>query len=402
MEAFLKKQNGVIRIGIMTVAVYMTTSLLSNYRALFFTDAGLTTGQIGIINAVTPVTTLIFQNMWGHFADRTSRRLTLVISLTAAGLLAPLYLVSNAFGWLMAVCLVSNLFMMALETMVDAVGIDYCTRNRRRYGPLRMCGTIGFALTPWIIGTAFNDSLRLLFPVFSGMCVLSLLTLTVIPKEEKQHSEPKEGKHATDRSVLKDPVVLFILCCMFSLNIGTNVLGYFPILEKSLGMSTFLIGVIGSIGTFTEIPMLLLIDRFVKRFSYEKMILFGIGCSVFRLLLVFTGARVSVLQMPFFVLQMLMQSCTFINCYYCCAGMIHARFPEGRKASAQTVLALVQRGLAAIVGSLIGGFVSDWLGIPVMMASVACLQCLLLAGLVFFYRYLRIRKLTTSEWMTES
>ena len=58
-------------------------------------------------------------------------------------------------------------------------------------------------------------------------------------------------------------------------------------------------------------------------------------------------------------LAQLLQSVSYMTNYYCSANLIHERFPEELKSTAQTLLAMVTAGFSRIFGSIVGGYLSE-------------------------------------------
>ena len=65
----------------------------------------------------------------------------------------------------------------------------------------------------------------------------------------------------------------------------------------------------------------------------------------------------------FLILAQAMQGITYMIVHFCCATYIASHAKEGKASQGQSVLYIVQTGIASILGNILGGKIIDHIGI---------------------------------------
>lgn len=136
---------------------------------------------------------------------------------------------------------------------------------------------------------------------------------------------------------------------------------YFPIYFRKIGGSNELLGLAYFISAMSEIPFLLYADKILKRIGTRWALIGASGVAALRWLII-SFIPNAYLVLPFQLLHGLI----FIVLYYSMATYINQEVPKELKASGQTVNNLIGMGISRIVGSLLGGFLSDLYGIKMV------------------------------------
>ena len=92
---FLHRHRGILLVGLVFALIYMGNGSYSPYIQLYYKEAGLSTSQIGLITAIGPFASLVFQTAWGRLADRTNRKFVLLLTLVLTAACALLYLLGG-------------------------------------------------------------------------------------------------------------------------------------------------------------------------------------------------------------------------------------------------------------------------------------------------------------------
>ena len=170
---------------------------------------------------------------------------------------------------------------------------------------------------------------------------------------------------------MKDPLWLLFLFSAFTCGFafaGTNTY-LFPYL-KGLGAPESMMGLALTIGTFAEVPVLLFINRFVKRIDSFSMLVLSMFLTGIRLLLfglVGTPALALVVQ--------LLNGVNYPLTWVAGVSFADQNAPEGFRATAQGLFSTVGIGLGSSVGAFIGGLILESLGARALY--------LIFAGVVF-------------------
>lgn len=146
-----------LRASLFHFTVFGTTGAASAYLAIWLSGKGISSGQIGIINAVPVLLTLLGSVLIGRLADKASDWRVVIIALALIAGAAPFgfFFVNEFWGLLLVITLV--MFpVAALVPVVDAATLRMTERRGTDFGFVRAWGTVGYmaasALTGVLIG----------------------------------------------------------------------------------------------------------------------------------------------------------------------------------------------------------------------------------------------------------
>lgn len=356
-----RRHRRLILVGTVFALIYMGNGSYSPYLQLYYKEAGLSTSQIGVITAIGPFASLIFQTAWGRLADRTNRKFVLMLTLVTSALCALLYLLGTSYLYILTVAVLFVLFNMSVLPMSDALALEFCTANRYRFSPIRMCGTVGYALMPILLGTLLASDLRRIFWAFFTFSMAAAVATLFFPAQAQRRAATPEAprKKVSLRPLLRDPLVIFLLIANFVISVGICAYTYLPLYASELGYDNNICGLLNAFAAVSEIPSLLLIDAVLKKVKGQHIIVASSFFCALRLFLTYIGGFCGAGALAVLTLAQLLQSVSYITNYYCSAQLIHERFPDELKSTAQTLLAMVTAGFSRIFGSLVGGYLSE-------------------------------------------
>lgn len=361
---FLHRHRGILLVGLVFALIYMGNGSYSPYIQLYYKEAGLSTSQIGLITAIGPFASLVFQTAWGRLADRTNRKFVLLLTLVLSAACALLYLLGASFGYILFVAVLYVLFNMSVLPMADAMALEFCTKNRYRFSPIRLCGTVGYALIPILLGTLFSLDLRRIFYAYVIFTCAAAAATLFFPRSDEQRMRAAqknagERKPLSLRPLLRDPMVLFLLIANFVISVGICAYTYLPLYASELGYDNNACGLLNAFSALSEIPTLLLIDRVMKKIRGTTIIVASAFFCALRLFLTYVSGFFGAGAFAMLTFAQLLQSVSYMTNYYCSANLIHERFPPELKSTAQTLLAMITAGFSRIFGSLVGGYLSE-------------------------------------------
>ena len=249
-------------------------------------DLSLLALGAGVVNCVMPF-------VWGALADRVIavNRLICLLHLSAA---FSLLLFSRGAGLVM----LTGLFALytAQQQPTNSLSNALCYHNLedppKQFGPLRLWGSVGWALPSvpiafWLLEGG-ERSLHFIIYLTFGLHLALALLFPLLP-----HTPPA-GRREGAGSFLEDLKVLFrspgfarLLLVTFLVQAGFAIMFYLsPLaLGRSLVENDIRLGWLGPIqtcGVLLEIPLFLLLPRFLRRFGYRKVLGLGIAASVIR------------------------------------------------------------------------------------------------------------------------
>ncbi len=374
---------------------FMVASVFTPYFSAYYQNLGFSMVQIGTLTAIGSVCAVLVQPLWSSLADRLGNRL-LVLRIVVAGSLATILLLvlpRSFFPLFLTVTLFQS-FFTAIIPVQDAISLTYCNQRRKSYAGVRIGGPIGYALlvvfTGKLAGSTVEDMHRTFLVGAAGFLVLLILT-RFMPRNDSGVVNRSLGSIGT---LLRNRRLVLFLMYMFAYQLGlTFLFSFIALYIRGLGLSNSYIGYSMCIAASTEIPVLLVIDRVLKRVSPARLLLFS--GLVLAVRLVLTAQADSFAGIA---LAQLFHGMCFMTAFYSGMQFINREVPAELKASGVGLLTLIQAGFAAILSSIGGGFLADLFSIRTVLRLDAGFMLLLtLAGTAAYLLRHRIPGLDPSR-----
>ncbi len=360
-------------------------AIFTPYISAYYVQQGMNESQIGVLSAVIPLASLLIQPIWAYISDKTGKRKGMLLFLKADGFK----------GFLAAVFLYAA-FYSALLPLSDALVLKEAERKETDFAMIRMSGTLCYALAVFVTGYYLKSKFQLMF-VLDSVCYVIFFLCCMTLKDgqtERAASEetgvPKAGhmsdqnKEKTRKKLFQSKQIVVIFICAFAMQLGiyyhSTFLGVY-LLE--LKYSQTMIGLMSCIAALSEVPVLLAINKLYRKYSAELLLLITVLLCAARLLLVSTGSIALMLAAQF------LQGPSFMICYFTCVMYINEQVRRDRISQGQSMLALVQNGLGAICGTLLGGYITQELGIQKGFCVMAGTILFIAAGAVLIGRWIR-------------
>ena len=167
--------------------------LVSPYASLFFLDRGFNVIEIAVLMSMLQITRIVGPFSWGWLSDYLSNRVGIIrfCACLAALVFVCIFFLNSYlafFVWMFVLhTILSSLMPLGESATVHALFKD--NSFDKRYGRLRLWGSIGFIAMVLVAGELFQRKGIELYPIV-GMIVLSLLALITFllhePKMERR------------------------------------------------------------------------------------------------------------------------------------------------------------------------------------------------------------------------
>jgi len=350
----------------------MGGTVIATYASLYYRQIGLADDQIGIIMAAGAAVMLVSQPFWGTISDQArSKNFVLLIAIVVSSLLIWLYPLFGAnFPAVLLITIALQFFSHAISPLSDTITLELAKQEGFKFSTVRLIGSLGFALMAAISGQILVAGIFLLFPLFSGLRLLSIGALVMIPKV------PGHGHNQTENPgffyLFRDRKLSVIYLYAFLLSITWAFFNsFYPVYATQVGIDTGLIGLGVTVGSSSQFPFMLLFDRLYRRFGIVNiMIVSGLFYALRWFLFAIGLSPVTVLPL------MLMHGLNYIVLYLCLTEYVATHVAPALKTRGQMMNSLVLFGFSAIIGNLAGGFLSKQLGLSTVFLGSAML-CLL-------------------------
>ncbi len=366
--------------------VYFISTGMSTFIPKYYGEIGMTNGQIGLLTSIPTLVALAITPLLGTLTDRIPKKRYL-LSLLMLALAGACFLVpySTGFVALLAIMSVYTVVGNNVLPVMSTISIEYTSQIGKSYGPIRLMGTVGYQIGALLIGVILSTSLKSLYPMM-GVSVLIACATTFLLPDVKGHQHKKEKVPLTKLFADKHLRMMYIM--IFFATISTQFYQAFYTKHLGdLGMNNQVTSIITLLAVILELPFLYFGDRLYKKTNIWNWLLIGMLFNGVRWLgLAFSKtAAVNILfQLP---------GVTVLACFeFFPALYLNKRVSPELAGGAQSMLSLVSFGAAKVVGSLIGGQICQYTGIPALFAFFGVWM---LVGIAIFW--LPTRKLARSE-----
>lgn len=376
----MSDRKAILKLLAVNTTVWSVMALYSPFMGAFYTGQGITNAQIGILSAVGPLAALFIQPIWAILSDRAGKRRNILILVTALSSMAILtYRIHPGFWNFLISTILLTSFSTAIIPLCDAIVTNLTKKHRINFAFIRIGGTVGYAITVFIAGNLVKEHINRIF-LFGCMGFLVLIFfLLLLPGEQVPGREKKKIRKA--EKIFQTDQIRFVLLFAFLLQLGLTFCGtYYGVYVTKLGYGASILGMSSSISALSEVPVLLLINRLMKKFGPLNLLAFSVAMVSLRLILAASGI------LPLMLMSQLLQSVTYMTCYYSCVMFISENVVEGKLSQGQSILAMVQTGLGSTLGSLLGGTMTEHLGIRPSFLIVAAV-----IGVISVFNFLWLR-----------
>ena len=349
---------------LMNFLYYMIVAAFMPYLPAYYRSLGFSLLQIGVLAAIGSICAILIQPIWSSLSDRMGNRL-LVLRIVIAGSLVTVLMFSLPrafFGWFLVVILFQS-FFTSIMPVQDAISLTYCNQGGRSYAGIRMGGTVGYALlvmgsTGYLASTGTGMG-RLVALAAVGFLAMMALT-RFMPRDD---SGAVRGRLTSLGTLLRNRRLVAFLMFAFAYYLGLAfIFSFVSVHIRNMGLSNQYIGYAMFIAAVSEIPVLVLIDRVLRRMSPARIMLASGLVLAVRLMLMAQATDFAGIALA----QCLHGLC-YMTVFYSGMQFINREVPAELKASGVGLLALIQSGLASILSSVAGGWLADRMSIPRVM-----------------------------------
>lgn len=375
----------------LSASYFAHVGFFNPYLPLWLKDQGYGVLAISAFLSLQAATRLFAPYAWGTLADRTGQRVKLMRYGASAALVVAAALWFPLGGAALFVVLLlmfthtSGVMPMNEAALAQLVSADG-TFNVRRYGRVRLCGSLGFLFTVVLAGTWFERFGMQHFPAWAFLTLGAVVASTwALP------DTPEATHHATTRPpdvwpLLRLPEVRWLFVSVFFHVLShTFIYVFFSLYLDGLGYSKTAIGLLWAVSVVIEIGWFFTQGRWLPLLSLNAWLLLAAGVMVLRMGLTAGLAG----WWPVLVLAQALHAVTFAAHHTACIALVSHHFAGGLRGRGQALYTVIGYGLTGVCGGLVGGAVSEVFG----MASVFWLAaCCAGAALASAWRLQRIRR----------
>lgn len=358
----------------LSAAYFGHIGFFNPYLPLWLKSQGYELWVIGLLSALPSLTRVIGPYAWGWLSDHTGERVRL---LRYAALVA--LLVASTLMWHPGTVLLSfALFGMFLHTsammpmseaaLAHLVSVEGAF-DARRYGRVRLWGSMGFLITVFAAGAWFEARGLDDFPGWT-LVSLALVVLSTWALPDLRESAHREESRLPLAPVLRQPAVRwFLASAFFHVLAHMGLYIYFSLLLDAMGYSKAVIGLMWAASVVAEIIWFYTQGRWLPLLSLRGWLLACAWVAAARMAMTAGGVQ----WWPLLLLAQLMHACTFATHHTVCITWLSRHFPGRLRGRGQALYSVLAYGVPGVLGGTLGGWVSSHWGLTgVFWACAAC------------------------------
>lgn len=370
----------------LSATYYAHVGVLGTYLPLWLKSIGFSVLSIGWLTSLQAVTRVFAPYLWGLLSDRSGDRVKWLRWCASVALLWSAGLLATRGEWgvpaLLFLLFSHTSGMMSMNEAAMAHLVSEGGRfDPRRYGRMRLFGSLGFMVAVFLAGIWFQDQGLAGFPVwvFVTLVGVTLATWSLPPASPEPLAQPQgvalPVAAASVLSVLRQRQVQWFLGSLFFhilAHMGLYV--FFSLYLDTLGYSKTWIGILWAVGVVVEIVWFFTQGRWLHRLSLTAWLMLASALTCLRM-----GLTAAVgTSLGWMLLLQCLHCITFAAHHTACVALISHYFPGPLRGRGQAIYTLVGYGLSGVLGGVLGGLLVTAFG----LSSVywACSAVALLGG----------------------
>ena len=329
--------------------------LVSPYASLFFLDRGFTVIEIAVLMSMLQITRIVGPFSWGWLSDYLSNRIGIIrfCACLAALVFTSIYFLHSYisfFIWMFVLhTILSSLMPLGESATVHALFKD--NSFDKRYGRLRLWGSIGFIAMVLFAGELFQRKGIELYPLVGTFILFALAMVTFLLYEPKiERRKLVKGELLT---VLLNPDVRWFLLSGFFMQFAHAAFYvFYSLYLANLSYDKLQIGLFWALGVTAEVVFFYFQSKVLSRLDPEIVLQASFGIGVIRFALMAFFPFTSVL-----IFAQIMHAGTFAANHSAATKLLQRWFTGPLQARGQALMATVSYGFGGTLGGLFAGWI---------------------------------------------
>ncbi|HOK41022.1 MAG TPA: MFS transporter [bacterium] len=342
---------------------YWSIGTYNAFIYLYFKNIGFNSQQIGLIAGVIPFIAIISQFFWGLIADKINKKNLLIFLLNfIVALFTLFYLLTTNFNLILFITIIFFFFNSAIGPLTDSATLSFLEVDSHSFGKYRLWGSLSFCFATYITGILSEKfNLSVIFYEYSlAIFILAFLSLKIKIKKIITSIDFHFEEYSINLSSLLSQItellftkklILFWLGNLFLfITINANFVRY-SLLWSDLGGNNSLMGLSWTIGAIFEIPLFFISYKFLNYKNSIFILAFSAFIASIRWFIFYSASS-------YWTLLFFQPLHSVIFALSTAAGIYYINYiaSEKIKYSAQSLLNIINYGIAAIIGNMLAGF----------------------------------------------
>jgi PPP family 3-phenylpropionic acid transporter len=365
------RRRHLIPFAALSASYFAHVGFFNPYLPLWLKDMGLDIFTISLLISVQAATRLFAPYAWGALSDHTGERVKLLRLGATVALLASLGLWFDfGLGWLAAVLLVVFTHTSAMMSMSEAAMAHLVSNGGafdvRRYGRVRLWGSMGFLVTVLLAGAWFERFGMAHFPAWTVLTLAAVVLSTWLLPDQKEEAHAATSVKGSIWPVVRQRQVQWLFASMFFHVLShMGIYVFFSLYLDSLGYSKSMIGLLWALSVVVEIVWFFSQSRWLPLLSLTGWLVLCAGVTALRMGLTATSATV----LPVLLLAQALHAITFAAHHSVAIALLSHHFPGRLRGRGQALYTVIGYGLPGVLGALAGGALSARYGLGAVFVA---------------------------------
>ncbi len=377
--------------------VYSIFAIVNPYLQVLLRNSGYSYEAVGVLLGIFEVSGIVGPLVVGRIVDKTGRLKDTVLIATAASALGLILLVRSGPIWLTVLALIiTAFFLRSLLPLVDTVATNRFNGDAQRYSRIRAFGTLGFvvfSLAYSALGKpVLTDNYSIIMYALLG-CLFFFLPvlswkegkmLVTGKKDIKAKIRPKRIPFSANPWFDSAFVIGLIIIAFNRLSMSAITSFFSLYLVEELHINS--ISLMNAIAAGSEIILMLLAGYLIEKKGVLPVFLLlisGLGMTI-RLLLYAQFPTLAGV-----VVGQLLHSVGFGLFHPAAIQLVARRVKRTHRTLGMSMYISLGTGLPTVVGSSIGGFLTEGYGYKVLFESFSVFAMISVVLCLVFWKKMR-------------
>jgi len=331
--------------------IFGTISVLMTFFPIYLQHLGFEKSAIGMLMAGGPLMSIIANPFWAYWSDRTQDiRKVLLIMLSGNFLIILAVFQLEQYAWVYGGMLAFYLFQTPIFSQSSSLILNAIEGTPHKFGSYRIWGSLGWAIMA--IAAAPIVAYLTIDRLWMVYCFMMIISLTLCFRLPKGGTQAVTRVGSGFKALLRNRTFMIFLLISILISTPNGWNGMFVgIYIKELGGATWLIGWSAFLMAVFEVPVFLLLDRYLKKNIHTMLTLLAMVSGIFA----FRWFLMSHVTEPWQIISLqITHSITFGVYFYVGTYLTSLFVPAALRATGQSTYTLAWNGISGIIAGFLG------------------------------------------------
>ncbi len=350
-----EEKKRVIAYGFIYLGLFGAYAIISPFMQLFLKDLGFSPVRIGFLLGSFEVAGIIGPMIIGRIGDRTGHyKFLIILCMIASILFHSLLMLPLPFALSLGGIFFLGFFYKNGIPLTDTLASHGLPRFEDNYGIVRIVGSLGYVVVAFVL-SVFN-----LIDASSPSSILFWFVLLVLFQIGTLFFVPPPGYTEEERmkrtGSLTGVFWLGIAIVFFNrLSMSSYYSFFFLFIKDTWHIEK--IGAVSALASFSEIPIIILGGRLIRRYGYNRLFTLSLLGAAARMLINAFAPSFSLV-----LAGQILHCLTFGMMHAVIIAFIQEKTKPANRGLAMAIYMSVGIGLAGFIGSSAGGYIVEQFG----------------------------------------